>query len=68
MMVSIPMSARFGDNVTERSARLAWYEGPTLIEPLETEAITLVLEHEIDVSRGDVVCAAAVQGQVDHHL
>ena len=35
-MVSIPMSARFGDSVTKRSARLAWYEGPTLIEHLET--------------------------------
>ncbi|MER9676091.1 sulfate adenylyltransferase subunit CysN [Mesorhizobium sp. M0208] len=134
-LLSIPMSARFGDNVAERSARLAWYEGPTLIEHLETvdvvrdetagpfrlpvqwvnrpnlnfrgysgtiargvvnvgdpvvvaqsgctsrvksiitydgqhewaaagEAITLVLEHEIDVSRGDIVCAAASRPEV----
>jgi bifunctional enzyme CysN/CysC len=127
-MIFIPMSARFGDNVTERSARLPWYGGPTLIEHLETvdvvrdetsgpfrlpvqwvnrpnlnfrgysgtiasgsvkvgdpvvvagsgrtstvksiiayegqhesaaagEAITLVLEDEIDISRGDIVCA-----------
>ncbi|OYQ25754.1 adenylyl-sulfate kinase [Sandarakinorhabdus cyanobacteriorum] len=33
--VAIPMSARFGDNVTTRSERSAWYEGPTLIDHLE---------------------------------
>jgi bifunctional enzyme CysN/CysC len=32
----IPMSARFGDNVTRRSDRLGWYEGPTLLDHLET--------------------------------
>ncbi len=35
-IVAIPMSARFGDNVTERSARTDWYEGPTLVDHLET--------------------------------
>ncbi|PLP59644.1 adenylyl-sulfate kinase [Mesorhizobium loti] len=35
-IVPIPMSARFGDNVSARSERLAWYQGPTLIEHLET--------------------------------
>jgi bifunctional enzyme CysN/CysC len=33
--VAIPMSARFGDNVTTRSERSAWYKGPTLIDHLE---------------------------------
>ncbi|OSZ72540.1 adenylyl-sulfate kinase [Sphingomonas sp. IBVSS1] len=33
--VAIPMSARFGDNVTTRSDRSAWYKGPTLIDHLE---------------------------------
>src|SRR5919204_367171 len=32
----IPMSARFGDNVTRRSERMPWYSGPTLLEHLET--------------------------------
>ena len=32
----IPMSARFGDNVTRRSDNTPWYQGPTLIEHLET--------------------------------
>ena len=35
-IVAIPMSARYGDNVSVRSERLAWYQGPTLIEHLET--------------------------------
>lgn len=35
-IVSIPMSARFGDNVIEQSARLKWYSGPTLLQHLET--------------------------------
>jgi bifunctional enzyme CysN/CysC len=36
-MVPIPLSARFGDNVTFRSDRTAaWYDGPTLLEHLET--------------------------------
>ncbi|MBP0615854.1 sulfate adenylyltransferase subunit CysN [Jiella mangrovi] len=32
----IPMSARFGDNVTQRGDKLTWYDGPTLLEHLET--------------------------------
>jgi len=32
----IPVSARFGDNVTARSSHMSWYEGPTLLECLET--------------------------------
>ncbi|MAU94981.1 MAG: adenylyl-sulfate kinase [Fulvimarina sp.] len=32
----IPMSARFGDNVTQRGESLGWYDGPTLLEHIET--------------------------------
>ena len=32
---AIPLSALDGDNVVERSARMPWYEGPTLLEHLE---------------------------------
>jgi bifunctional enzyme CysN/CysC len=32
----IPLSARYGDNVTVRSTRTPWYDGPTLIQHLET--------------------------------
>ncbi|WP_256753062.1 sulfate adenylyltransferase subunit CysN [Mesorhizobium sp. Mes31] len=132
---AIPLSARYGDNVLSRSAKLPWYHGPTLIEYLESievesdrraapfrmpvqwvnrpnldfrgfagtivagvvrpgdrvavarsgvttlvkrivtqdgdlpeagagEAVTLTLEDEIDVSRGDVLAAAAERPEV----
>jgi bifunctional enzyme CysN/CysC len=32
---AIPISARYGDNVSSRSARLPWYDGPHLLEHLE---------------------------------
>ncbi|WP_425450466.1 adenylyl-sulfate kinase [Virgifigura deserti] len=31
----IPIAARGGDNIVERSALMPWYEGPTLIEALD---------------------------------
>ncbi|HEX8232703.1 MAG TPA: sulfate adenylyltransferase subunit CysN [Caulobacteraceae bacterium] len=31
----IPMSARFGENVTNRSEKMPWYAGPSLVEHLE---------------------------------
>jgi bifunctional enzyme CysN/CysC len=39
---AIPVAARFGDNVTARSARMPWYRGPTLVEHL----------HSVEVSGG----------------
>ncbi|PWL19301.1 adenylyl-sulfate kinase [Falsochrobactrum shanghaiense] len=33
---AIPLSARFGDNVSSLSPRTGWYEGPYLLEHLET--------------------------------
>ncbi|RTM06094.1 MAG: sulfate adenylyltransferase subunit CysN [Hyphomicrobiales bacterium] len=38
-VVPIPMSARFGDNVTSRSERTPWYCGPSLIEHLENVSV-----------------------------
>ncbi|MER9743503.1 sulfate adenylyltransferase subunit CysN [Mesorhizobium sp. M0187] len=38
-IVPIPMSARYGDNVTSRSGKTAWYSGPSLIEHLETISV-----------------------------
>ena len=35
-VVSIPMSAVHGDNVVSRSDRMPWYQGPPLMEHLET--------------------------------
>jgi bifunctional enzyme CysN/CysC len=41
-IVPIPLSARFGDNVTNPSANMGWYDGPTLVEHLETVEIDQV--------------------------
>ena len=42
----IPLSARYGDNVTIRSDRLPWYQGPTLLECLETLEPARALEQK----------------------
>jgi len=34
-ITAIPLSARFGDNVSARSEKLKWFTGPTLLEYLE---------------------------------
>ncbi|WP_336057779.1 sulfate adenylyltransferase subunit CysN [Nitratireductor sp. CH_MIT9313-5] len=41
-VMPIPMSARFGDNVSRPSENMSWYDGPTLIGHLET----------VDIERG----------------
>lgn len=38
-IVAIPMSARYGDNVSRRSGAMDWYVGPTLVEHLETVVV-----------------------------
>jgi len=43
-LTPIPISARFGDNVTSRSDRIRWYDGPTLLEYLETVDVVHALE------------------------
>jgi bifunctional enzyme CysN/CysC len=40
VVTAIPLSARFGDNVIERSPRTPWYQGPTLLEHLHSVDIT----------------------------
>ncbi len=35
-IVAIPVSARFGDNITKPSPNTPWYRGPTLLHQLET--------------------------------
>ncbi len=38
-IAAIPVSAREGDNIVKRSAKMGWYRGPTLIERLETVSL-----------------------------
>jgi len=40
----VPVSALEGDNIVERSERMPWYAGPTLLEHLETIAIRPYVE------------------------
>jgi len=35
-LAAFPISARHGDNVSRRSSRMPWYEGPSLLDYLET--------------------------------
>jgi bifunctional enzyme CysN/CysC len=45
-VVTIPISALRGDNITERSRNTPWYEGPTLIDHLETVEIDGAVQTE----------------------
>ena len=38
-ITAIPLSALSGDNVVDKSDRMAWYDGPTLIELLESLSV-----------------------------
>ncbi len=40
-VLPIPLSARFGDNVTMPSSRMPWYRGPMLLEHLESVDATV---------------------------
>ena len=39
-VTAIPISARFGDNITARSERTPWYRGSTMLDYLETVDVT----------------------------
>jgi sulfate adenylyltransferase subunit 1 len=40
-VLCIPISALQGDNVVQRSAQTVWYQGPTLLEHLETVSLSV---------------------------
>jgi bifunctional enzyme CysN/CysC len=42
-LVAIPMSARFGDNVIDKSPNTPWYQGPTFLSHLETADVDTAL-------------------------
>ena len=46
----IPISALDGDNVVERSERMPWYDGPTLLELLEQ--VEVAYDHLTTCPRG----------------
>ncbi len=44
--VFMPMSALLGDNVVDKGTNLDWYEGPTMMEHLESVDVTEGLDYE----------------------
>ena len=40
-LIAIPVSALDGDNVVHRSSRISWYDGPSLLELLETVPLAI---------------------------
>jgi sulfate adenylyltransferase large subunit len=46
---AIPISALHGDNVVERSEHMPWYEGPLLLEHLET--VEIASDRDLDCRR-----------------
>jgi sulfate adenylyltransferase large subunit len=45
-VVSIPISALVGDNIVNRGANMPWYQGPTLLQYLESVPIRPGVAHE----------------------
>ena len=58
----IPVSALDGDNVVDRSPRMPWYEGPSLLEVLETLPAADELEDAEEAFRFPVQLAIRPQG------
>jgi sulfate adenylyltransferase subunit 1 len=58
----IPVSALVGDNVVDRSARTPWYQGPSLLELLETLPSTDELEADPEAFRLPVQLTIRPQG------
>jgi len=58
----IPVSALDGDNVVDRSERTPWYEGPALLEVLETLPAADELESHLESFRFPVQLVVRPQG------
>ncbi len=61
----IPISALKGDNVVERSTRMDWYEGPTLLHHLET--VEIAGDRNLDDWRFPVQWVIRPQNDERHH-
>jgi len=62
-VVYLPISALKGDNIVERSDKLNWYEGPTLLELLEETE----LEKDIDLTHGRLPVQYIIRPQSEDH-
>jgi len=57
----LPISALKGDNIVDRSLALSWYEGPTLLELLETTE----LDEDVDLKRGRLGVQYVIRPQTE---
>jgi len=57
----LPISALKGDNIVERSANISWYDGPALLDLLET----IEIDHDIDLKRGRLSVQYVIRPQSD---
>jgi sulfate adenylyltransferase subunit 1 len=57
----LPISALKGDNIVERSSSLPWYEGPTLLEMLETTPLDI----DTDLQRGRLSVQYIIRPQTE---
>lgn len=57
----IPISALNGDNIVEKGIQFPWYEGPSLLELLET----IPLENDIDLTRARFPVQYVIRPQTD---
>jgi bifunctional enzyme CysN/CysC len=62
----VPVSALHGDNVVERSANMAWYEGPSLLHQLEETHIAS--DRNLIDARFPVQYVIRPQDQINHDL
>jgi sulfate adenylyltransferase large subunit len=63
-LVTIPISALKGDNVVDRSENMPWYDGPVLLEHLET--VEVATDRDLDSRRFPVQWVIRPQSD-EHH-
>jgi sulfate adenylyltransferase subunit 1 len=59
----VPVSALKGDNIVDPSAALDWYDGPTLLELLETVRV----EDDVDLERGRFSVQYVIRPQTEEY-
>jgi sulfate adenylyltransferase subunit 1 len=60
-VVYLPISALKGDNIVEKSDKLSWYEGPTLLELLENTEV----EKDVDLAHGRLPIQYVIRPQTE---
>jgi len=60
-VVYLPISALRGDNIVDKSLQLSWYQGPTLLELLESTP----LEKDVDLTHGRLPVQYVIRPQTE---